>query len=88
MRYVRRREPVKTREEILVTDEIRIVVESHDFADSAYYARALVLDAFQELAIPTAKARTREITPTRSVTEIAPRASRMLNRCEHFRHRS
>ena len=39
-------------------------------------------------AIPTASARTRAITPTRSVTEIAPRASRMLNRCEHFRQRS
>ena len=39
-------------------------------------------------AIPTARARTLAITPTRSVTEIAPRASRMLNRCEHFRQRS
>src|SRR5580765_3597487 len=39
-------------------------------------------------AIPTARARTRAITPTRSVTEIAPRASRMLKRCEHLRHRS
>ena len=29
-------------------------------------------------ATPTAKARTRAMTPTRSVTEIAPRASRML----------
>src|SRR4051812_19639306 len=39
-------------------------------------------------AIPTANARMRAITPTRSVTEIAPRASKMLKRCEHFRHRS
>src|SRR5262252_3676226 len=42
----------------------------------------------QALAMPTASARTRAITPTRSVTEMAPRASRMLNRCEHFRHKS
>ena len=33
-------------------------------------------------------ARILAITPTRSVTEIAPRASSKLNRCEHFRHRS
>src|ERR1700691_4179423 len=34
--------------------------------------------SIQAFAIPTAKARTRAITPTRSVTEIAPRASRIL----------
>src|ERR1700691_102929 len=34
--------------------------------------------SIQALAMPTASARTRAITPTRSVTEIAPRASRIL----------
>ena len=40
------------------------------------------------LATPTASSLIRAITPTRSVTEIAPRASRILKRCEHFRHSS
>ncbi len=44
--------------------------------------------AVQALATPTARLRMRAITPTRSVTEIAPRASSRLNRWEHFRHRS
>src|SRR5207237_6547565 len=44
--------------------------------------------ASHALATPTASLRIRAITPTRSVTEIAPRASRILKRCEHFRHRS
>ncbi len=35
-------------------------------------------------ATPTASLRTRAITPTRSVTLMAPRASSRLNRCEHF----
>ena len=40
------------------------------------------------LAMPTADVRTLAITPTRSVTDIAPRASRILKRCEHLRQRS
>src|ERR1700690_4476695 len=32
--------------------------------------------------------RTRLISAARSVVEMAPRASRTLNRCEHFRQRS
>src|SRR5579864_1121590 len=39
-------------------------------------------------ANPTANCRIRAITPTRSVTEMAPRASSRLKRCEHFRHSS
>ena len=35
-------------------------------------------------AVPTAKSRTRLMTPTRSVTEMAPRASRRLKSCEHL----
>ena len=35
-------------------------------------------------AKPTASFRTRAITPTRSVTEIAPRESSVLNKCEHL----
>ena len=38
----------------------------------------------QHCATPSASLRTRPITPTRSVTLIAPRASSRLNRCEHF----
>ena len=38
--------------------------------------------------IPQPIARMRAITPTRSVTEMAPRASSKLKRCEHFRHSS
>ncbi len=38
----------------------------------------------QACATPTASLRTRSITPTRSVTLIAPRASSVLNRLEHF----
>src|SRR5450432_2678798 len=40
------------------------------------------------LARPTASCRMRAMTPTRSVTEMAPRASRILKRCEHFRQSS
>src|ERR1700733_12213701 len=36
------------------------------------------------LATPTTSVRIRAITPTRSVTEIAPRASSKLKTCEHF----
>jgi gluconate 2-dehydrogenase gamma chain len=41
--------------------------------------------AAQSLAVPTAKSLTRLITATRSVTEIAPLASRRLKRLLHFR---
>ena len=37
-----------------------------------------------DAAQATARSRTRLITATRSVTETAPRASRVLNMCEHF----
>ena len=38
----------------------------------------------QAFAVPTASFRTRAITPTRSVTLIAPRASRVLKMFEHL----
>ncbi len=49
------------------------------------HAAASRLDcATQVWATPTASLRTRAMTPTRSVTLIAPRESSRLNRCEHF----
>lgn len=41
--------------------------------------------AAQIFAVPTARSRTRLMTATRSVTEIAPRASSRLKMFEHFR---
>ncbi len=46
--------------------------------------RSRLCCCIQACATPTAKFLTRWMTPTRSVTLMAPRASRMLNRCEHL----
>ncbi len=53
-----------------------------------YAATSALCWSSQICAVPTASRRTRAMTPTRSVTEIAPRESSRLNRCEHFRTRS
>src|SRR5579872_634856 len=48
------------------------------------HAAASLCWSTQSCAAPTAIFRTRAMTPTRSVTEMAPRESRRLNKWEHF----